>query len=53
MCKLSVILDRLNSITNNTLISIYFTQKTRLGYTTFKPNVNSSLLSELVELIKK
>lgn len=52
MCKLSMILDRLNSITNNTSISIYFTQKTRLGYTTFKPNVNSSLLSELVELIK-
>ncbi len=52
MCKLSIVLEHLNSITSNTSISIYFTQKNRLGYTTFKPNVNISLLSELVELIK-
>ncbi|WP_441562088.1 Kiwa anti-phage protein KwaB-like domain-containing protein [Colibacter massiliensis] len=47
------IVNDLNSLDSNAEIRLYFTQKNKLGYTTYMPNVKNSLTSDLVELIKE
>ena len=47
------IISDLNDLDNNTEVMLYFTQKNKLGYTTYMPNVKNSLSSELLELIRE
>lgn len=47
------IISDLNNLDNNTEVMLYFTQKNKLGYTTYMPNVKNSLSSELLELIRE
>ena len=46
------IVDDLNDLDTNASITIYFTQKSRIGYTTYMPNVKNALYSELLDLIR-
>lgn len=46
------IVNDLNNLDSNANIMLYFTQKNKLGYTTYMPNVKNSLSSELLDLIR-
>lgn len=53
MSVLEKIVSDINDLNNNVSIMVYFTQKNKLGYTTYMPNVSNSLSSELLELIRE
>lgn len=53
MSVLEKIVSDINDLNNNVSIMLYFTQKNKLGYTTYMPNVSNSLSSELLELIRE